>query len=149
MMPHNKAPLIRHCCGQTDTPVKAYKGDLIAASAAECLRFMKTLKTLPAFGRGWQKRVDDVETVHISYWLGGVYPSAPTPQAQRPTPMIPQSCMGLKSQSCGHHEVVFRWGMLPWSRKRNDALLSNDRCEQLNSARLIEQRPCAALSVFR
>ena len=41
--------------------VKAYKGDLIAAYAAERLRFMKTLKTWPTFGRGWQKRVISVE----------------------------------------------------------------------------------------
>ena len=117
MMSHNKAPRIRHGCGQTITTLKVYNGDLSATYAAECLCFMKTLKTLPAFGRGWQKRVDNVEMVHISYWLGGVYPSAPTPQAQRPTPLIPQSCMALKSQSCGHHEVVFRWGMLLWRGK--------------------------------
>ena len=101
---------------------------------------MQILNTSLAFERGWQKCVDDVETVHISYWLGGVYPSAPTPQAQRPTPLIPQSCMALKSQSCGHHEVVFRWGMLPWRRNRNDALLSNGIAQQLNSTRIAEGR---------
>ncbi|MDP8249939.1 glycoside hydrolase family 108 protein [Pseudochrobactrum saccharolyticum] len=47
--------------GQTVAAVKAYKGDLIAAYAAERLRFMKTLKTWPTFGRGWQKRVISVE----------------------------------------------------------------------------------------
>ncbi|MBX8824763.1 glycoside hydrolase family 108 protein [Ochrobactrum sp. SFR4] len=47
--------------GQTVASVKSYKGDLIAAYAAERLRFMKTLKTWPTFGRGWQKRVISVE----------------------------------------------------------------------------------------
>ncbi|MDM8343797.1 glycoside hydrolase family 108 protein [Pseudochrobactrum sp. sp1633] len=47
--------------GQTVTAVKAYKGDLITAYAAERLRFMRTLKTWPVFGRGWQKRVSIVE----------------------------------------------------------------------------------------
>ncbi|MBB6262144.1 lysozyme family protein [Paenochrobactrum gallinarii] len=47
--------------GQTVAAVKAYKGDLIAAYAAERLRFMRTLKTWPVFGRGWQKRVESVE----------------------------------------------------------------------------------------
>ncbi|WP_376710375.1 glycoside hydrolase family 108 protein [Pseudochrobactrum lubricantis] len=45
----------------TVAAVKAYKGDLIAAYAAERLRFMKTLKTWPVSGRGWQKRVISVE----------------------------------------------------------------------------------------
>ena len=48
--------------GQTVTAVMAYKGDLIAAYAAERLRFMKSLKTWGTFGRGWQKRVVSVET---------------------------------------------------------------------------------------
>ncbi|QYM74324.1 glycoside hydrolase family 108 protein [Pseudochrobactrum sp. Wa41.01b-1] len=48
--------------GRTVTAVKAYKGDLIAAYAAERLRFMKTLKTWPVFGWGWQHRVRGVET---------------------------------------------------------------------------------------
>ncbi|MGQ5718455.1 glycoside hydrolase family 108 protein [Pseudochrobactrum asaccharolyticum] len=48
--------------GQTIAAVKAYKGDLIGAYAAERLRFMKTLKTWSTFGRGWQKRVMNVET---------------------------------------------------------------------------------------
>ncbi len=47
--------------GQTVAAVNAYKGDLIGAYAAERLRFMKTLKTWPTFGRGWQKRVSSVE----------------------------------------------------------------------------------------
>ena len=47
--------------GKTVAAVKAYKGDLIAAYAAERLRFMRTLKTWPVFGRGWQKRVVSVE----------------------------------------------------------------------------------------
>lgn len=47
--------------GQTVAAVKAYKGDLIAAFAAERLRFMRTLKTWSTFGRGWQKRVESVE----------------------------------------------------------------------------------------
>ncbi|MDP8250387.1 glycoside hydrolase family 108 protein [Pseudochrobactrum saccharolyticum] len=47
--------------GQTVAAVKAFKGDLIAAYAAERLRFMRTLKTWPVFGRGWQKRVESVE----------------------------------------------------------------------------------------
>lgn len=48
--------------GQTVAAVKAYKGDLIAAYAAERLRFMKSLKTWGTFGRGWQKRVVSVES---------------------------------------------------------------------------------------
>lgn len=48
--------------GQTIAAVKAYKGDLIAAYAAERLRFMKSLKTWGTFGRGWQKRVVSVES---------------------------------------------------------------------------------------
>ncbi len=43
--------------GQTVAAVKAFKGDLIAAYANERLRFMRSLKTWPTFGRGWQKRV--------------------------------------------------------------------------------------------
>lgn len=48
--------------GQTVAAVKAYKSDLIAAYAAERLRFMKSLKTWGTFGRGWQKRVVSVES---------------------------------------------------------------------------------------
>ncbi|MDM7852689.1 glycoside hydrolase family 108 protein [Pseudochrobactrum kiredjianiae] len=48
--------------GQTLAAVKGYKGDLIGAYAAERLRFMKSLKTWSTFGRGWQKRVMNVET---------------------------------------------------------------------------------------
>ncbi|AXH76958.1 MAG: lysozyme family protein [Caudoviricetes sp.] len=47
--------------GQTVAAVKAFKGDLIAAYAAERLRFMRTLKTWPVFGRGWRERVVSVE----------------------------------------------------------------------------------------
>ncbi len=47
--------------GQTVAAVKAYKGDLIGAYAAERLRFMRTLKTWPVFGRGWRERVVSVE----------------------------------------------------------------------------------------
>ena len=47
--------------GQTVAAVKAYKGDLIGAYASERLRFMKSLKTWNTFGRGWQKRVMNVE----------------------------------------------------------------------------------------
>ncbi len=47
--------------GQTVAAVKGYKGDLIGVYAAERLRFMKSLKTWGTFGRGWQKRVMNVE----------------------------------------------------------------------------------------
>ncbi|WP_238481586.1 glycoside hydrolase family 108 protein [Pseudochrobactrum algeriensis] len=67
--------------GQTVAAVKAFKGDLIAAYAAERLRFMKTLKTWPTFGRGWQKRVISVEAqargLHQGVVLVDDAPSAP------------------------------------------------------------------------
>lgn len=59
--------------GQTVAAVKAYKGDLIAAYAAERLRFMKSLKTWATFGRGWQKRVSEVE-LQARNLLRGVSP---------------------------------------------------------------------------
>lgn len=46
---------------KTVAAVNAYHGDLIAAYAAERLRFMKALKAWATFGRGWQRRVEEVE----------------------------------------------------------------------------------------
>lgn len=46
--------------GQTVAAVNAYRGDLIGIYAAERLRFMRSLKTWPTFGRGWQNRVASV-----------------------------------------------------------------------------------------
>ncbi|MDM7852377.1 glycoside hydrolase family 108 protein [Pseudochrobactrum kiredjianiae] len=66
--------------GQTVAAVKSYKGDLIAAYAAERLRFMKSLKTWATFGRGWQKRVMNVET-QARKLLQGVIVVADTPVA--------------------------------------------------------------------
>ncbi|WP_374834623.1 glycoside hydrolase family 108 protein [Paenochrobactrum pullorum] len=47
--------------GQTVSAVHSYKGDLIAAYGAERLRFMRSLKTWSSFGKGWEKRVNDVQ----------------------------------------------------------------------------------------
>lgn len=56
--------------GETVAAVKAYKGDLISAYAAERLRFMRSLKTWPTFGRGWEKRVRTVEEQARQMWAG-------------------------------------------------------------------------------
>ncbi len=62
--------------GETLAAVNAYKGDLIAAYAAERLRFMRTLKTWPVFGRGWQHRVRGVEAQARQITEGGHVDSA-------------------------------------------------------------------------
>lgn len=46
---------------QTVTAVNNFKGDLIGAYASERLRFMRSLKTWSKFGKGWGKRVNDVQ----------------------------------------------------------------------------------------
>ncbi len=64
--------------GQTVAAVNAYKGDLTDAYATERLRFMRTLKTWPVFGRGWQKRVSAVvsQARHI---IRGMQPTTDAP----------------------------------------------------------------------
>ena len=67
--------------GQTVAAVKAYKGDLIGAYAAERLRFMRSLKTWPTFGRGWQNRVASVTAqarqIAKGNFAAGVVPGNP------------------------------------------------------------------------
>ena len=72
--------------GQTVAAVKAYKGDLIAAYAAERLRFMRTLKTWSTFGRGWQKRVEDVKNSAYQLVAGGRITTSPNTSSPKANP---------------------------------------------------------------
>ncbi len=109
---------------QTVAAVSAYKGDLIRAYAAERLRFMRTLKTWPVFGRGWQKRVESVEAQARQVIRGAVVktdssiPSAkanPTDLSIMETLKKPEAWASLGGAASGLGSILTGTGPIQWA----------------------------------
>jgi lysozyme family protein len=68
----------------------------IEAAHAIRIRFLRSLKTWPTFGKGWQRRVDDVRIEALR--MAGSSPAkqpAPAPQPVPGTPDTPKPATGL------------------------------------------------------
>ncbi|MGJ5029042.1 glycoside hydrolase family 108 protein [Bradyrhizobium sp. HKCCYLS2038] len=63
---------------------------LINAVNVERLAFLKSLKTWPVFGRGWARRVDDVNSASLRMTSNGV-PASATFRPNTPAPHIAQA----------------------------------------------------------
>ncbi len=109
---------------QTLAAVWAYNGNLIGAYAAERLRFMKTLKTWSIFGRGWQKRVMNVETQARQLLQGNVAvadtPTAPAkanPKDQSGTEIIkkPETWVSFGGLLSGLGGITTGSGPIQWA----------------------------------
>jgi lysozyme family protein len=69
--------VLRRCLGLSDSSARVTREVIAAATAADAarliasicgerLRFLKSLKTWPVFGRGWERRVAEVKTAALA-----------------------------------------------------------------------------------
>jgi lysozyme family protein len=98
------------------TIAAAKVADPVAVINAACdarLKFLRSLKTWPTFGKGWQRRVDDVRAVALR--MASVKPApAPTPKPIEDPPRIPPGQDKAWGVTVGLGAAILFIGALIW-----------------------------------